>query len=332
MPPFTQSLGWYARLMIALAAIAYTDPIECITTQVDLLPQADSAGVSVVWGPAEVHDVFGISYSLAYVVQADSPSTYVVVIRGTNPVSWQAWTLQDFDIGTTMPFQALLCPSDTVPCAYDAPADALISRGTYNGMSDLLEIQDPETKQTIVEFLQGVPPGSLYVTGHSLGGTLTPAMFAYLHEVLDWEGQQMAPFSFAGLTAGDAGFNAYFNGMVDTAVPWRFHNTLDIAPFLWDSLGSIQFIYGQHSLGWGTLEADWLRHKFREAGGIGYAQPAGGDYALAGQFGSGGFLDDDAYDWTDQAMYQHHNSTYRMLVDSTFGATTAPLPSCRTDR
>jgi hypothetical protein len=330
MPPFTQNFGWYARLMVALAAIAYTDPMECITTQVDSLPQADSAGWSVVWGPSELSDDLGISYSRAYIARADSPSAYAVVIRGTNFISWQSWTLQDFDIGTTMPFRALLCPSDTVPCAYDAPSSARISQGTYNGMNDLLSIRDPRTGQTMVEFLRGAPPGSLYVTGHSLGGTLTPPMFAYLHEVLGWEGQQMAPFSFAGLTAGDSGFNAYFNTMVDTTTPWRFHNTLDIAPFLWDSLSGLQFIYGQHSLGWGTLEADWLRHKFREAESIGYAHPAGGDLPLTGQFARGGFLDDDAYDWTDQALYQHHGGTYRMLVDSTFGApTTASLPACR---
>lgn len=316
MPPHvTSNFGWYARAMIALAVIAYTDPMAKFNTDME----REAPGWSVVWGPAELKDELGITYSRAFIAQRDTFDEYAVVIRGTNPVSWQSWTLQDFDVTRTVAF-------NTLPLAAGAPGSARISQGTFNGMHDLIRLQD-STRRSIVEFLQETQPGSLYVTGHSLGGTLTSPMFAYLNQVLyGGAADNMALFGFAGLAPGDAGFNAYLNGMVDPRVAWRFHNTLDIAPFLWWSLPNVQFIYGAHDLGWGSLEGAWLTHKFREANGQ-YAQPLG-DYALTGVFYRG-FLDQAGSDWTDQAMHQHHGSTYKALVDSAFSADTIPPAAAR---
>jgi len=308
----TSNFGYYPRTMINLSVIAYSDPMSSIPAQVEAL------GLEVVWGPAELVDGLGVSYSRAYIAHRSDPDEYTVVIRGTNPESWLSWTQEDFDIGTTVPFSTY---------AANAPADALIAAGTANGMNDLLSLADPTTGQSIVQYLQQADPGYLYVTGHSLGGTLTPPMFGYLNYALYGGGfvHNMALFSFAGLTAGNAGFNTYFNGLFNPEFPWRYHNTLDIAPFMWWSLADIQNIYAPYSLSWGWPEDEWLTDKFNQAAGIGYAQPLG-DQALNGVFNTS-ILDD--YLWTAQAVYQHHGTTYQALVNAAFPVTDKTLVNFR---
>jgi hypothetical protein len=306
MPPFiTQILsnyGHYARLMVALAVVAYSDPMSSIPEQVE-----QQLGVQVVWGPAEIGDGLGVSYTRAFITRDSTGEEYTVVIRGTNALSALSWTLEDFEVGTAVPFDSVV---------RSAPDGAMIARGTYLGIAYLAELRDPVTHQTIVEYLVQQKPPKVLVTGHSLGGTLVPPMFAYLNDALNGGGyaQNMAPFSFAGLTPGNAAFNTYFNGLFDPALRWRFHNTLDIAPYLWASPDSLQHVYTPYNLSWGWPESDWLARKFREAAPIGYAQPAG-DVPLPGVFDST-FVDDRL--WAAQAVQQHHGCTYHALVNTAF--------------
>ncbi len=294
----------YPPIMIALCEISYQD-IKTIPHTVK-----DQLKLQVVWGPAELVSDLDVAYSLMFVAQNVGSNEYIVVIRGTNFDSWESWMKEDFAIGTTQPFNKL---------APHAPSTALISQGTYNGMQDLLKLKDPSTKKDVVTFLQGLTNHNLYVTGHSLGGTLTPPMFAYLNDRLYGGGPvtNMALWSFAGLTAGNAGFNNYFNGLGTTDWPWRLHNTLDIAPWCWESQQSLQDIYKKNDLSWGWPEDDYIKHLFSEAAGIGYAQPKG-DQALVGTFDPN-FPDDDL--WTAQALHQHHSTTYRKLVDGLYSKT-----------
>ena len=201
-----------------------------------------------------------------------------------------------------------------------APSSALISQGTFNGMTDLNSLKDLTTGENVVEFFQGVMKTNknfnLYVTGHSLGGTLTPPMFAYLNDQLYCStfGNSMALWSFAGLTAGDAGFNTYFNGLFKPQFQWRIHNDLDIAPFLFYSQDNVENIYKPNKLDWGFPEDDFIKKLFNEAAGIGYAQPKG-DHQLAGLFDQ---YIVDKYLWVAQALHQHHSTTYQTLVQQQF--------------
>jgi hypothetical protein len=312
------NFGYYAQLMIQLAVIA--------ESHVGAIPaQVDSLGWNVVWGPAELRDGLGVSYSRAFIARRADSAQYTVVIRGTNPLSWRSWMGEDFAIGRTVPFNALW-PTDTLPAALVNAGR--ISQATYNGMTDLLELRDPRGL-TIPEFLQGESIGSLYVTGHSLGGTLTPVMFAYLNQVLyDGAATNMAPFSFAGLTPGDSAFNRYLGTMIDPALPWRIYNTLDITPRMWASYYELENIYVPHGLRWGALDAALITTWFDRAQGLGYAQPAGG-CALEGVFRHG-FLNMDGGDWTNQAIHQHHGRTYKRLVFATFPEDDTPATACGT--
>jgi hypothetical protein len=299
--------GYYVRLMIALAIIAYDDPMTSIPGRVEQI------GMEVVWGPAEIGDGLDVSYTRAFIVHDPASDEYTVVIRGTNPLSLLSWTLEDFDVGHTVPFNTV---------APNAPASALISQGTYNGLAYLVELRDT-TGRTLVEYLQQVRPEKLFVTGHSLGGTLTPPMFAYINEMVygGTNTGNMAPFSFAGLTPGNAAFNTYFSGLFDSGVQWRVHNTLDIAPYLWASLDSLQHVYTPNHLSWGWPESDWLSRKFSEAAPNGYMQPEGGQ-ALTGVFDPG-FVAEHL--WMAQAAHQHHGCTYLDLIQQAFPASSTQV-------
>jgi len=305
---------FYPRTMIRLSEIAYDD-IDDIKTNVKNLYQKKENRFDVVWGPAEATSIVDIAYSLMFVAYRAETNEYVVVIRGTNPLSLEAWCEQDFAIGNLQPFDQL---------APEAPSDALVSQGTFNGMSDLIGLRDPVTDVDVVSFLRGLKNNNLYVCGHSLGGTLTPPLFAYLNDVLYGGGHvtNMALWSFAGLTVGDAGFNAYFNGLGNPEFRFRLHNTLDIAPFCWSSLENIRNIYEPYDLKWGLVEEEYLKHKFNQAAGLDYAQPLG-DKALPGKFDTK-FIDDHL--WTSQAMHQHHSTTYKKLVDIAYPKN--PEPDC----
>lgn len=309
-PHVTSNFGYYARTMITLAVIAYSDDMSAIPSEVNRQVQQQ-----VVWGPVELKDEFGISYSRAFIAKDTVHNEYAVVVRGTNFLSWRSWTRQDFAIDRLVRFNTLPLLAD-LPPDRQVPDNARVSQGTFNGMADLLKLRD-SSGRTLVEYLQQATPGTLFVTGHSLGGTLTPPMFAYLTEVLPgWAGQHTGLYSFAGLTPGDTAFNSYLNAKIDPALQWRFHNTLDIAPLLWGSYTELKNIYAAHNLCWGWLEGDWLTSMFNQSKDLGYAQPQEG-YALPGIFRYG-FLDMDGGDWTNQALHQHHGTTYQKLVFAAF--------------
>lgn len=291
-----KSFNYYPNAAITLCVISYADDINDIPSQVS---GTSWLGQTVVWGPAQASKE-DASYSLAYITQGRNASEYTVVIRGTELDSWDAWVTEDFDTHKTEPLTNLI-PG--------APAGARISQGTYNGIHDLNDLVS--NGQSIVQFLQQAKPQYLYVTGHSLGGTLTPVMYAYLKSILDvgGRGPGMALWSFAGLTPGNGDFNTYLDSLGNPAFPWRHYNTLDIAPDCWGNKAGIETIYSP-TIPYGEPEKLVIELLFLRAADGHYAQPPAGGVPLPGTMQpETGFLR-----WGDEAAYQHHSTTYQGLV------------------
>ena len=300
---------YYPNTAVELCVISYGDTptiAPAVSACTDL---------NVVWGPAEcVSRITGVPYSLMYVAAKASTGEYFVVIRGTDFLSLATWLLQDFDVDASQPLGTLQGNPKNIP------ATALVSQGTFNGLSDLLDLTDPTSGLSLVAFLTQAKPRNVYVTGHSLGGTLTPPMFAYLNATLYNGGSisNMALWSFAGLTPGGTGFNTYFNSIIpnNQGFLWRIQNSLDIAPLMWWSQTGVQNIYQANGLPWGLFECEPIEDLFSDANSanIGYAQPQPG-LRLPGTFDNSII---DANLWAAQALHQHHSETYQTLVNAKY--------------
>ena len=297
------------QIMIRLSNIIYvsdeTDKKKAIRDSVK-----NQLGMDVVWGPQELTDIFGVTYSAMFVAKDPAAENYTVVIRGTNPFSLKSWLGEDFEVSKIVPFRKFVAA---------APSSAKIAKGTCNGIEDLIKLKDPDNSNTnVVEFLRSKSVKAFYVTGHSLGGTLTPPFYAYLCYKLFGGPAPInissSPFSFAGLTAGNAAFNAFLQAYLPASnKPWRYVNPYDVAPNCWASLGSIKNIYVSNGLVYGAPESEVINYLFEKATPNGYVQPPGGEFRLPAVFNQCNTI------WALQAAYQHHSTTYISLIDSCCG-------------
>ncbi len=300
--PPAKSLSPNASTMIQLCQIAYLEAKDITAAVTDY-----DDDLSVVWGPAWKSTLFGNPYSLAFVVQSSSSGALTLVNRGTNPTSLEAWLSEDLHIDRAVPFSNYVS---------SAPASAVLSAGTAAALEDVMA-QRPEDGYAskgvaLLDYLQGFDElGSLTITGHSLGGTLTPALYAWLYNQLVTSGSQptveMGLMSFAGLTPGNAAFAEYLETLVPASPSWRVVNPFDIAPLLFESLDAVQTIYSADQLAPDIPENALLEHLFNVAA-VAYAQPSDSEMKLPGAF------DTAQNSWAAQAMYQHHVSTYVELI------------------
>ncbi len=303
------------QVMIRLCNISYltdSDKTKKDSTIQDSITA--QVGWKLVWGPIELTDIFGVTYSSMYVAKDPANEDYAVVIRGTDPTSLKSWLGEDFEIHKSVPFSKFVSK---------APAAAKISKGTCNGLEDLIQLKDPNHNGNVVSFFNMVQQVTkirkLYVTGHSLGGTLTPAFYIYLcYKIFGGPapaGITTSPYSFAGLTAGNQGFNDLLKTYLQAGnEKWRFVNPYDVAPKLWDSLDAVKNIYSADGLKFGSPESGFMDYLFKRAEGNGYTQPPGSEFPLPKLFNSCETI------WLFEALSQHHSSTYISLVDSLYNS------------
>lgn len=190
----------------------------------------------LVWGPM----VFQAPHSTVadnamYVAQSVSnPREYVVAISGTNPISAYGWVVED----------AKLIPMVDWPYnTGSSVATGKISSGTNTGMTVLMsQLQD--NGKTLSQFLGDQISGSrnplsVTVTGHSLGGALSPAVALAL---LDTQGTEpgwdpkgkskIAVQPSAGPTPGNDVWRNYYDGRLGSATD-RLWNKIDVVPHAW---------------------------------------------------------------------------------------------------
>lgn len=312
--------NYYPNVAIELSIIAY-EFVNLIKPSIEIRPKMMQ---EVVWGPAEATGELGIPYAKIFITKVWGAEEYFVVIQGTNPFSLDAWTEEDFDVDVAVPFATLIPGNPT-----NIPEDVVISQGTFNGMQDLLALPCPNSGNTLTSFLQNASPEYVYVTGHSLGGTLTPPMFMYLNAMLFGGGEveNMAMWSFAGLTPGGTMFNNYLNSVLlpnNQDFEWRIQNSLDVAPFLWGDHEAVKEIYSIYDLNLDpplslVIDALFLAS---DLSGASYGQAQAG-VVLPGTFAPVKIGASKASAWYDQASHQHSSKeSYQGLVNTKY-----PWPS-----
>jgi len=204
------------QILMTLAGIAYGQPakIPGYLTD-DPLTNGDWA---ITWIAEDIPD----PVNFLYIAQSKSTGAYAIAIRGTypnpfSPAYWEGAT-QDNPIGPMQPWPG-------------APG-ANVSGGTWAGFQNLLTLSNGAN--SFAQAVAALPDGAkLYVTGHSLGGTLTPVIALWLAELK--RGFDITALPFAGMTPGNAAFAALFGpGTALDGRVTRYNNTLDTVPYGWD--------------------------------------------------------------------------------------------------
>jgi len=205
------------------------------------------SGWKRVWGPA-VTTAWGDPLNVATfgrLVAANSMTifadaakqNYVVAIQATNPYCPYDWDTLDFNV------------SQKRRWFYDTTTSGYLSLGTFLGINNQLALKDQSTGVTALSFLTSAIKGSgkavnVTVTGHSLGGALSPVFALYLKQYFaanKISNNTIYCLSTAGATPGDSAFAAYYNSYLqsNTVRIWNFY---DAVPRAWGSnlLDSIQ--------------------------------------------------------------------------------------------
>jgi triacylglycerol lipase len=243
MPSFTPEQTIFSLAMLAGLADAYTGSVATIepalTTDLNNHLTAMTTEIGsweVVWGPA----VYELPTSnrpdnTMYVARGNGQPGFpnlVVAIAGTNPYSLFDWLVEDL----------LVTPQIPWPSGKPFSLERRIALGTFIGLSALQTLKpgaaQPGAGTTLKEFLatQVSAPLSLAITGHSLGGALSPTVALWLHDVQkEWDPAGHASLSVlpaAGPTAGNQAFANYSDAQIGAEVT-RLHNPLDIVPHAW---------------------------------------------------------------------------------------------------
>lgn len=206
---------------------------------------------SVVWGPSVVQFASAwYAINTMYVAQsAADPAQYVIAIAGTNPSSAFDWLIEDLLVRVQVPWVYALS---------SAPA-AKIALGTAAGLTILQNMKPSGTRPgagtSLTDWLQTITgagaPLRLMVTGHSLGGALSPTLALWLADTQGipglWDPARRATIATmptAGPTAGNSAFAAYSDQKLGDRVA-RFNNSLDVVPHAWNltTLTAIPALY-----------------------------------------------------------------------------------------
>lgn len=228
-------LDLLAQEMMTLAGIAYGRPANIPGYLADDT-LATRGRWAVHWMPADVD----IPVNFAFLARNARDGSFAVVIRGTypNPLNPAYWE----DAGQDSPFGTM------VAWPYPADANALVSKGTWAAFQSVTGLMDTGGG-SFVDAVAALPAGAkLFVTGHSLGGTLAPVVAQWARGLTSRP--EVCVYTFAGMTPGNAAFADLVGGATR-----RYYNDLDSVPYGWDAVLQTRDFYQPAPKG-GTLYQD----------------------------------------------------------------------------
>ncbi|HXW24638.1 MAG TPA: lipase family protein [Xanthobacteraceae bacterium] len=234
------------------------------------------------------------------------PDLAVVTIRGTDFSITDAW-------GTVEQVWEDGDCTKQVPLPWAAADPARVAEGTLEGFDVICGLSaNGQSLEAYLTSLVNAPANAdlaLVVNGHSLGGCLTTVFAPGLRAKLQPSNVPVMPVTFAAPTAGNADFAAYFQQQFPQAL--RYASSLDAIPKAWGDLSSLETVYqpcGQtvpDVVYAGVIGFETLMH----LADVSYMQPAATTLPAA--------CSGTAQTWYDEALYQHHPSTYMQLLGGT---------------
>ncbi len=190
----------------------------------------------LVWGPGVFQVLPGaVPANTMFVVRQKRTGELFISIAGTNPFSAYAWFAEDFDVDETRAW------------GYgDAPEGVATSKGTLTGLRALQAMVPPPgvpgKNQRLVDFLEEYlgkesEPVEVTVSGHSLGGVLSPTLALWLLDTQkEWDHNtraMLSVYAYAGPTPGNGDFASYIDERFGDRLH-RIFNPFDAATHVWN--------------------------------------------------------------------------------------------------
>lgn len=293
-----------APVLMTLAGIAYGKPSEIPRyLEEDALTRGEW---EVVWSPTQPSDG-SAPPNFALIARSSKTGAYVIAIRGTypNPFSSAYWddASQDSPFGDMQPWPGV-------------DPGAKVSAGTWEGFGNLIALAQGSV--TLEQAVGQIPAeAEIYVTGHSLGGTLCQVIGLWLTELPS--PRTPTVYAFAGMTPGNAAFAALFGpGQPLHGRVWRYNNVLDTVPYGWDRVTATKGFYQPAPRGGYLVEGllELTKWRLRD---YGYTS-IGTEVSLPGTVVDPGIsCEIVGYVWEN--LHQHLPDTYLQLL----GAPTLPF-------
>ncbi|MEM6722204.1 MAG: hypothetical protein AAF611_22950 [Bacteroidota bacterium] len=201
-----------------------------------------------VWGPVvyshDQNSSFARADNTMGVYYSPSEKLFVIAIAGTNAISSFGWMKEDFHVNETAVWNHISGKGmGDISQGTATGLDVLINKMKDQGVDVLTALKNYITTNNITE-------AEVAVTGHSLGGALSPALALYLSDKrTEWNnGQkiQISTYPSAGPTIGvypnkkkdleKNNFIKYYNDEIDNGniIYESTINNLDIVPLAWD--------------------------------------------------------------------------------------------------
>lgn len=217
---------------------------------------------TIAWGPVvfEYNDSL-VSDNAMYAAYNATANCYVVAVAATNMKSTYDKDDLDLNVKTLVPFPMGITPQySTNPASQNV---GNVSAGAALGITNLLNMQDPTTNDSLQTFLNNSAQSgaTLIFVGHSLGGSLSPTLAAWLYPSVPagWGAIYVVPT--AGPSTGDFGFCSNFAEVfppytIDgfTAAYGVFNqviwNEYDCVPHAWTNIMNVTPNEAQNDIVW----------------------------------------------------------------------------------
>ncbi len=179
-------------------------------------------GWKLAWSPGVLCSIEQNAKNTAYIVENEKYA--ILAVAGTNPHSFWDWFKEDGRVGKEdnidwddfLQFDLYNHDPDLTLLKKNASDKEQISLGTATGVKDVLRNLHSSSgnRTSLVEYLAGIPATGkqLIVTGHSLGGALSPTLARYILEKYGTKFSAIHAMPTAGPTPGNVAYQTCWDG------------------------------------------------------------------------------------------------------------------------
>ena len=172
-------------------------------------------------------------------------TAFIIGVAGTNFISTYDWFIEDLEVETQIPWNTEIVNYNTPNYNPNgSTSQGYVSKSTAIALSNVWNKKNAKGKTAIELLTASLPKKSkktitISVTGHSLGGAISPALAQALQDNQEiWNPNKLkvsiVTYIFAGPTPGDEDWVNYVKNSLGTSNVSSTYNKNDIVPHAWD--------------------------------------------------------------------------------------------------